>query len=109
MRYYKDMSSWTQNVFPFSDLAAYQVGTPQTQTGVKADGSAAVAVTFTTSFPTACIALLWGGVRAYTGTDDAVLIPREVNGSRTATGFQLVVEGGQPGTTCSVDFLPFGN
>ena len=79
-----------------------------TQTLVPADGSASQAITFSVPFPNAATQVLYG-IRDYSDVDNASVSGYVVKNSLTTTGFSIYVSGGSSGSTCSVDYLPFGN
>lgn len=85
-------------------------GTPAgtaTQAGVPADGSAPASITFQTPFASVLTALFTSAPYAYTGGDNASL--SVVENSRSLEGFEVTVSGGATGSTCSLDYLPYGS
>ncbi len=81
-------------------------GNLATQTLVAADGGT-TAITFATAFPNSATQVLYG-LRNYSGAAYDTLFAYVANGTLSKTGFSIVVGGGAPGSTVSVDYLPFG-
>lgn len=75
---------------------------------VPADGNSQ-AITFSSPFPNAVGSIRFG-LENYSGTDNAALsCPRIVTGTKTTSGFTVIVGGGQSGSTVTLHYEASGN
>lgn len=87
------------------------VGKPQVvgvQSGVVCDGSVSTTVTLSPAFLNATSTVLLSIGANYTGTDNAVIVPR-LAAAPTKSAFSVIVSGGQTGTTVDLHYLAFGS
>ncbi|MDE2104257.1 MAG: hypothetical protein KGL39_43875 [Patescibacteria group bacterium] len=105
------MSAWNLTYLDFgSNNTSYSSRNTQgSQTLVPADGSSAPTgtyVPYSANFPTNTTSIQIG-LESYSGADNAQLGYRII--SKDKTGFYIVVGGGAPSSTVTVDYNAFGD